>query len=141
MATAEEIERRVEAADAARSERRSAAARCVGELAARHAEIAEQLGEVERELGEMLAESSDVIEIGELAAFTDVPAADLTRWLNEGKPSRPKRKKSTGGSANTKSTQAQKTTAPHEPTKLKPAASQDIPLARDGTVNTPAVVP
>ncbi|WP_410655196.1 hypothetical protein [Amycolatopsis sp. lyj-112] len=141
MPTTEEIERRVEAADAVRSERRSAAARLVGDLAERHAELAEQLGDVERELGDVLAESGDVIEIDELAAFTDVPAAELTRWLNNGKPSRTKRRKPAGGAAHTKTAQAQKTTASPEPATLKPSPLQDIPLARGGTVTTPAMVP
>ncbi|WP_414943839.1 hypothetical protein [Amycolatopsis sp. cmx-11-32] len=93
MATTEEIERRVGLADAARSERRTEAARTVGELAARHADIAAQLGDIERELKEVLAESSSVIGLDELAAFTDVPAADLARWANDPKGNRTKRKK------------------------------------------------
>lgn len=138
MPTAEEIERRVAVADTARSERRSAAARRVGDLAERHAELAEQLGDVERELGDVLAESGDVIEIDELAAFTDVPAAELTRWLTNAKPSRTKRKKPTGTS-HAKTTQAPKPAASHEPAHPKPPATQDIPLARSGTVSTSAV--
>src|SRR5207248_8213102 len=93
MTTSQEIERRVAEADAARSTTRSAAAQRIGELAQRRAAIAEQLCEVERELGEVLAEAADVIEIGELARFTDVPAADLTRWLTNRKSSHPKRNK------------------------------------------------
>jgi hypothetical protein len=89
MATTEEIERRVEEADAARSAKRAAAAKCVGELAQLRAEVAEKLGDIERELGDVLAESSDVIGVDELAKFTDVPAADLTQWLNGRKTTRP----------------------------------------------------
>ncbi|WP_409496101.1 hypothetical protein [Amycolatopsis sp. cmx-11-12] len=138
MPTAEEIERRVAVADEARSERRSAAARRVGDLAERHAELAEQLGDVERELGEVLAESGDVIEIDELAVFTDVPVAELTRWLNYAKPSRTKRKKPVGVN-HTRTTQAPKPAASHETAQPKPAAAQDIPFARSGTVSTSAV--
>ncbi|WP_037307036.1 hypothetical protein [Amycolatopsis orientalis] len=138
MPTAEEIERRVEIADTARSERRSAAARRVGDLADRHAELAEQLGGIERELGEVLAESGDVIEIDELAAFTDVPATELARWLNNAKPGRAKRKKSTGTNP-AKTTQARKPAASPQPAHTNVAAAQDIPLARSGTVPLPAV--
>ncbi|AIG74387.1 Hypothetical protein AJAP_07370 [Amycolatopsis japonica] len=137
MPTAEEIERRVEVADTARSERRSAAARRVGDLADRHAELAEQLGGIERELGEVLAESGDVIEIDELAAFTDVPATELARWLNNAKPSRIKRKKPTGTNP-AKTTQPRKPAASHQPAH-NVAAAQDIPPARGGTVPLPAV--
>lgn len=138
MPTAEEIERRVEVADAARSERRSAAARRVGDLAERHAELAEQLGDVERDLGEVLAGSGDVIEIDELAAFTDVPAAELARWLNNAKPSRTKRKKP-AGSGQTKADHAPKPTASDEPAKPKSSTSQDFPLSRSATVPPSAV--
>lgn len=55
MATTEEIQRRVEQTDTARSAKRSAAAQQVGELAARRAAIAEQLADIERALGDVLA--------------------------------------------------------------------------------------
>ena len=88
IATAEEIDRRVEAADTARRAKRSAAAKEVGELAQRRTVLAEQLAEVERQLGEVLADASDVLEIDELARFTNIPAADLTAWLTARKPPR-----------------------------------------------------
>lgn len=138
MPTAEEIERRVEVADTARSERRSAAARRIGKLADRHAELAEQLGDIERELGDVLAESGDVIEIDELAAFTDIPATELTRWLNNTKPARTKRKKPAGTNP-TKTTHARKPAASQQPAQTNLAAAQDIPLGRSGTVPDPAV--
>ncbi|WP_439381563.1 hypothetical protein [Amycolatopsis lexingtonensis] len=84
MITTDEIERRVEKADADKSARRTAAAREVGELAHRRAALAEELAEVERKLGTVLAAAADVVGIDELAEFTDVPAADLTRWLTAG---------------------------------------------------------
>ncbi|WP_216211081.1 hypothetical protein [Amycolatopsis aidingensis] len=88
MATTDEIERRVAEADAARSARRTAAAKRVGELAQRRAAVAEELRAIERELGDALATDSDVIDVDELAQFTDVPAAELTRWLTNRKPVR-----------------------------------------------------
>jgi hypothetical protein len=86
MITTDEIERRVERADAEKSAKRTAAAREVGELAHRRTALAEELAEVERKLGEVLAAAADVISIDELTEFTDVPAADLTSWLTAGKP-------------------------------------------------------
>jgi hypothetical protein len=93
MATTEEIRRRVEQADTARSAKRAAAAQQVGELAQRRAAIAEQLDDIERQLGEVLAAASDVMDIDELARFTDVAAADLRRWLEARKTTRTKRRR------------------------------------------------
>ena len=81
MVTSDEIQRRVQQADTARSAERSAAAQQVGELAYRRAAVAEQLADIERQLGIALAAAQDIMAIAELAQFTDVPAADLTRWL------------------------------------------------------------
>jgi hypothetical protein len=86
MITTDEIERRVEKADADKSARRTAAAREVGELAHRRATLADELAEVERKLGTVLAAAADVVGVDELAEFTDVPAVDLNRWLTAGKP-------------------------------------------------------
>jgi hypothetical protein len=86
MITTDEIERRVEKADADKSARRTAAAREVGELAHRRATLADELAEVERKLGTVLAAAADVVGVDELAEFTDVPAVDLNRWLTTGKP-------------------------------------------------------
>lgn len=133
MATAEEIERRVEETDAARSEKRSAAAKRVGELAQRRSVIAEQLTDIERELSDVLAASSDVIEINELARFTDVSAADLSRWLNDRKATRAKRKKSSGGSKSVTS-QGLSTVAPQTVT---PASLHEPPSSRDSTASAP----
>jgi hypothetical protein len=103
MATTEEIQRRVEQADTARSEKRSAAAQQVGELAQRRAAIAEQLEDIERQLGDVLAGAQDVIDIDELARFTDMPAADLTRWLTARTTARSKRKRPAAGGSGAKS--------------------------------------
>jgi hypothetical protein len=99
MATSDEIERRIAEIDADRTARRSAAAKQVGELAQRRADLAEQLDEIERELGDVLVVASDVLDITELSRFTDVPVADLTRWLEARKTTRAKRKKTTAGPA------------------------------------------
>jgi hypothetical protein len=93
MATAEEIDRRIEEVDLLRSSRRTVAAKRISELATQRAAVAERLSDLERELGDVLAESSDVLEIDELARFTDIPAVDLIRWLNDRTATRPKRKR------------------------------------------------
>lgn len=112
MATPEEIERRIDEVDQPRSSRRAAAAKRVVELASQRASVAEQLSALERELGDILAESSDVIEIDELARFTDLPVADLTRWLNDRKTTRPKRKRpATAPSSERNGTSQQPSTA------------------------------
>lgn len=123
MATTEEIEQRVEEADSARTARRAAAAKRVFELAARRSTIADQLSDLERELGDVLAEASDVIEIDELARFTDVPAADLRRWLDDRKTTRPKRKRQTAGTTATKNSTSSgvSTAKPPPPTLPAPA--------------------
>lgn len=88
MATPEEIRRRIEEADTARSARRAAAAQHVGELAQRRAAIVNQLAEVERALGDILVEAQDVIDVDELAGFTDLKASELAEWLAGRKTSR-----------------------------------------------------
>lgn len=95
MATPEEIRRRVQETDTARSARRAAAAQQVGQLSQRRAEIVARLAEVERELGDVVADAQDVIDVDELATFTDLAPSDLTGWLACRKPLRGKRKKPT----------------------------------------------
>jgi hypothetical protein len=97
MASTEEIEQRVEEADSTRTARRAATAKRVFELANQRASVADQLNDLERELGDVLAASSDVIEIDELARFTDVSAADLTHWLTNRKTTRTRRKRTITG--------------------------------------------
>ncbi|WP_020638787.1 hypothetical protein [Amycolatopsis balhimycina] len=123
MIMTDEIERRVEKADAEKSARRTAAAREVGELAHRRAALAEELAEVERKLGTVLVAAADVIGIDELAEFTDVPAADLTRWLTVGKP-RARRGRPPGSRRPKPETQpeALPAPAPPEPRPGPPAA-------------------
>jgi len=125
MPTPEEIERRVAENDAPRSARRSAAAKQIGELAQRRAVIAEQLADIERELGDVLAAASDVIDVTELARFTDVPAADLTRWLDGRKPTRTKRRKPAAGAPS--------------PTSRGPSAATTPANGQAATLPEPAV--
>jgi len=81
MVTSEdEITRRLQETDSARSARRAHAATTVGELARRHAELAGQLAELERELGDALTSAGDVIDVDELSQVTDIPVTDLARW-------------------------------------------------------------
>ncbi|MFI7122661.1 hypothetical protein [Amycolatopsis sp. NPDC049868] len=98
MVTSEdEITRRLEERDSARSARRAQAAATVGELARRHAELAERLAGLERELGEVLTAVGDAIDVPELAEVTDIPAADLTRWRDQAaKPARGGKRKRPG---------------------------------------------
>jgi hypothetical protein len=85
----EEITRRIEERDSERSARRAHAATIVGQMARRHAELAGQITELERELGTVLTEAGDVIDAAELAQVTDIPIADLTRWVDHAtKPAR-----------------------------------------------------
>lgn len=123
MLTTEEIQRRVKEADADRGAKRSATAARVGELAKRRAAVAEQLADVDRELGDVIAESSDVIEIDELARFTEVPAADLTQWLNSRKATRPKRKRATAG------TSIAKNDAPHGVATAETPSTGQLPTS------------
>ncbi|MBW4717365.1 hypothetical protein [Saccharothrix obliqua] len=95
MATPEEIRHRIEQADTARSARRAAAAQQIGELAQHRATILDQLDNVERALGDVLASAQDVIDVDELAEFTDLKPADLTTWLAGRKTGRGKRRKVT----------------------------------------------
>ena len=141
MATTEEIEHRVAEADAARSVKRSAAAQRIGDLAQRRAAIAEQLREVERELGEVLAEAADVIEIDELARFTDVPAADLTRWLGSRESRRPKRNKpKAAGLSGAPSSTRQGLSTEDAPAMGRTSTRTTPPMPGDGTADTPEPV-
>jgi hypothetical protein len=136
MATPEEIERRIEQTDAPRTTRRSAAAKRVSELAQHRAAIAEQLTDIERQLGDVLADARDVIDMEELAQFTDVPVADLTRWLEVRTLTRTRRKKSTGTSG-TKSNTSRGTTA--APVRT-PTARQASTPSGPATATVPARV-
>jgi hypothetical protein len=142
MATTEEIQRRVAEADTARSAKRSAAARQVDELAQRRAAIAEQLEDLERQLGDILAAAREVMEIDELARFTDLPAADLTRWLEARKTARTKRKKPAAGAGAKRDISRRPSAAPSAVKTPSADRASALPAAhRDGTADTPAHVP
>jgi hypothetical protein len=134
MATTEEIQPRVEQADTARSAKRSAAAQQVGELAQRRPAIAEQLESIERELGDVLAGAQDVIDIDELARFTDVPAADLTRWLTAHTARKPNRAKRTRPAIAGPGAQSDTRTAPRRPSPTARAQATPGPPGPDAVV-------
>ncbi|MFJ8965347.1 hypothetical protein ACIRG5_38775 [Lentzea sp. NPDC102401] len=137
MTSLDEIERRVEEADAARSRRRSAAARCISELAALRSDAAAKLADIERELGDVLAESSDVISVEELAEFTELPTTDLQLWLNSRKTFRTRRKRvapvtERGDASRTSSTTAKAPSAgtpgQQQPGVAMPRTSAEMPV-------------
>ena len=124
MATVQEIQHRIEEADAERSAARVAAASRIGELAQQRHEAAEKLATIEREISEVLTDSSDVISIAELAKFTGVPHADLNQWFNT---PRPRRKRTPARSPVAKEGRG--------PTSAKPAAP-DGPTLHGGASAT-----
>lgn len=138
MASTEEIQRRVEEADTARSAKRSAAAQQVGELAQRRAAVAEQLDDIERQLGDVLAAAQDVIGIDELARFTDLPASDLTRWFEGRKTNRSKRKRSTTRAATKK--EPSKGSSPRTATANRAPTTSEPAPPRSNTTETPVEV-
>jgi hypothetical protein len=140
MATPEEIERRVEEADSARSARRSAAAKRLGELAQHRAAIAEQLADIERDLGDVLVECSDVIDIDELARFTDLPVSDLTRWREARKTNRPRKKKPAARAAGAQNDTSRRQSAPGTPTTGHASKPPEPAVTRVDTVNAPEPV-
>ncbi|TKG60937.1 hypothetical protein [Prauserella endophytica] len=121
VTTEEEIARRLQERDSARSARRAQAATTVGELARRHTELAGQLVDLERELGEVLTAAGDVIDVSELAQVTDVPVADLTRWRDQAaKPARGGKRKRPSAKKN--NAPGKGTPAATEPRAGRPAA-------------------
>lgn len=121
MATPDEIRQRVEEADTTRSARRAAAAQHVSELAGRRAVIVDELAAVERELGDVLADAQDVIDVDELASFTDLKPSDLTTWLAGRKATRGgKRRRTT--TASTTHADTRRSPAPRPPGTMTRAA-------------------
>ncbi len=146
MVNSEEIQRRVQQEDAARSAKRSAAAQQVGELAHRRTAVAEQLADIERQLGITLAAAQDVMAIDELAQFTDVPAADLTRWLTAhtaGKSARTRKRPTiasdTDRHANRRPATARTPTASLTSTPPESAATDTV--AAEAPARVPAKLP
>ncbi|SDN05809.1 hypothetical protein [Allokutzneria albata] len=134
MTTPEEVQRRVADSDASRSTRRAEAAKQIFELAQRRTAVAQHLEDVERQLGEILTNASEDIAIDELARFTDIPVADLTRWRDMRPTARTKRRKTAGGATGTKNTTRRATAA--EPTPPRPRDA-----TTPGTADTPAPTP
>ncbi|GHH62460.1 hypothetical protein [Lentzea cavernae] len=94
MATTDDIARRVEEADSARSARRTTAAQLVGELARERRAVVQRLADIDQQIGEAITSNTDVIDVEELAAFTDVPATDLAQILEARRPARGRRRRS-----------------------------------------------
>jgi hypothetical protein len=143
MITPEEIDRRVEEHDAPRSARRSAAAKRIAELAGRRAALAEQLGEIERALGEELAAAREVMDVDELASFTELPAADLTRWLTAHtarKPGRAKRKRTDAAADGERGTHSRRS-APRTPAASPVSAVPEPAAPRPDATDEPTRVP
>lgn len=122
MATTDEIRRRVELADAERSNRRLATAQLVGELAHRRTALAAELHDVDVKLGDLITEAGDVMSLPELASFTDVPVDELTKWTATSKPKRGRRRRPNTPPA--KPEPAISSTEEVVPQALPPAASQ-----------------
>lgn len=95
MATTNDIARRVEEADSARSARRTKAALLVGELTHERTAVLQRLSEIDQQIGDAIMDNNDVIAIDELAAFTDTPSADLEQIVSARKPNRGRRKRRT----------------------------------------------
>lgn len=97
MATTDDIARRVEEADSARSARRTKGAQLVGGLTHERTAVVQRLADIDQQIGDAIVDYSDVITIDELATFTDTAPADLTQILDARKPSRGRRKRRTTG--------------------------------------------
>ncbi|MGI5506471.1 hypothetical protein [Lentzea sp. CA-135723] len=104
MATTDDIVRRVEEADSARSARRAKAALLVGEFAHERAAVLQRLGEIEQQIGDAIFDNNDVIAVEELAAFTDTPTAELEQIVGARKPNRGRRKRRSAASSSAPST-------------------------------------
>ncbi|RAS58980.1 hypothetical protein C8D87_11633 [Lentzea atacamensis] len=126
MATTDEIRRRVELADAERSNRRLATAQLVGELAHRRTVLATELQEVDVKLGELITEAEDVMSLPELASFTDVPVDELTKWTVASKPKRGRRKRSSARPPKPGSSSDQHNPAVQEISSAQQATSQAL---------------
>jgi len=144
MATDEEIERRVAETDTPRTAKRSSAAKRVGELARRRSTIATQLDDIERQLGQVLLDAEDVIDVEELARFTDVPTVDLTRWRTAAarntRKTPAKRKRSSAGTSSVDRGTHSDSGSAKTPTADRPSTSPEPGKPRVGAAeHAPAV--
>lgn len=129
MATTDDIARRVEEADSARSARRTKGAQLVGGLTHERAAVVQRLADIDQQIGDAIVDYSDVINIDELATFTDTAAADLTQILNARKPSRGRRKRRTTVAPQSASDQER----PASPTLVDTAAPDSVAAQETGT--------
>ncbi|TCO49649.1 hypothetical protein [Actinocrispum wychmicini] len=136
MPTNEEIERRIQEVDAPRSAKRAATAQQVHELAQRRAAVAAELNDIERHLGDVLAAATDVIDIDELARFTDIRTADLTQWRAARKPTRTTRKQSTDSKPDVKNTTTDRSAAPRTATADRASTLPEVAIPRPAEVPT-----
>ncbi|MET9629054.1 hypothetical protein ABZX92_16485 [Lentzea sp. NPDC006480] len=134
MTTINDIARRVEEADSARSARRTKAAQLVGELAHERVEVVQRLADIDQQIGDAIVGNGDVIAVDELARFTGVSAADLAQILNSRKHSRGRRKKITAGSPPGRMGLDRKPEVP-EPHKLADSAEDDSSALKE--IGTP----
>ena len=87
------------------------------------------------------AESTSSTHFTTVPGFTDVPAADLTRWLTNRKSSHPKRNKpKAAGPAGATSTPRQGPSTEDAPAAGRGATRIAPPAHRDGTADTPEPV-
>ncbi|WP_020499950.1 hypothetical protein [Sciscionella marina] len=137
--TTDEIARRVEETDLARSAKRAALAQHVGELARRRAHIIEDLTSIDRELGEVLDECLGVLGLTELAGFTDVPESELSRLQTEHKPTRGRGRRKRGDTRNHRTTptprtkDATGTSATTAPSTSPPEGDYPAPASKPAT--------
>ncbi|MET9225585.1 hypothetical protein [Lentzea sp. NPDC003310] len=104
MATTDDIARRVQEADSARSARRTKAALLVGELTHERTVVLHRLGEIDQQIGDVIVEHNDVIAVEELAAFVDTSATDLEQIVSARRPNRGRRKRRTAAPSSSDST-------------------------------------
>ena len=134
MTTIDDIARRVEEVDSARSARRTKAAQLVGELVQERAAVAQRLADIDQQIGDAVVENGDVIDVDELARFTGVSSADLAQILNSRKHSRGRRRKSADGSSQGWKG-VDRTVEVLEPHKLMDPAAEDVVAVKE--IGTP----
>lgn len=126
MATTDDIARRVEEADSARSARRTKGAQLVGGLAHERTAVVQRLADIDQQIGDAIVDYSDVISVDELAVFTDTAPADLAQILNARKPNRGRRKRRTTVSPRSVSDQVRSSSiGPVDPTATDSVAAQE----------------
>lgn len=133
MTTIDDIARRVEDADSARSARRTKAAQLVGELAHERVAVVQRLADIDQQIGDAIVENGDVITVDELAKFTGVSAADLAQILDLRKHFRGRRRKSAGRSRTGQSGRGRTADIPEPQAHVDPAAEESVAEKEIGT--------